>query len=136
MLLQSIPPALPASATTTGTVQPAPGAATGTPPAPKSFLEGIVGNPLVMIVPLGLFLVFSTMRKNKAELAARGSMKKGDKVTSTSGLIGELVELDAKIAKVKLAPGITVQMLASSIAPMVETPAVAAGAEPAKAEKK
>ena len=76
--------------------------------------------PLLIMVPF-LFLMF---RRQKKEKEARSSLKKGDTVVSQSGLIGELMEMDEKLAKVKIAPGTTVRMLVSSISPL--------GAEPEK----
>ena len=70
--------------------------------------------PLLIMVPF-LFLMF---RRQKKEAAARSSLKKGDRVVSQSGLIGELIEMDERVAKVKIAPGTTVQMLVSSLSPM------------------
>ncbi len=70
--------------------------------------------PLLIMVPF-LFLMF---RRQKKEQAARSSLKKGDTVVSQSGLVGELMEMDEKIAKVKIAPGTTVRMLVTSISPM------------------
>ena len=75
--------------------------------------------PLLIMVPF-LFLMF---RRQKKEAQARSSLKKGDRVVSASGLIGELMEMDERVAKVKIAPGTTVQMLVSSLSPMVEAAA-------------
>ena len=68
---------------------------------------------LLMLVP---FLVLS-FRRQKKESAARASLKKGDKVVTQGGMIGELVELDEQIAKVKVAPGTTVQLVATGVSP-------------------
>lgn len=75
------------------------------------------GGGLMMLLPLLIMVPFLllTFRRQKKEQEARGKLKKGDRVVSQSGLIGELVEMDEKIAKVKIAPGMTVQMLASSL---------------------
>ena len=70
--------------------------------------------PLLILVP---FFLFSS-RRQKKEQAERSKLKRGDKVLANSGLVGELVEVDERFAKVKLAPGITVQMLASTIGPL------------------
>jgi preprotein translocase subunit YajC len=43
-------------------------------------------------------------------------------VVTQAGLIGELVELDERIGKVKIAPGTTVQVLASALSPFDATP--------------
>ncbi len=81
--------------------------------------------PLLIMVPF-LFLMF---RRQKKESESRKGLKKGDKVVTQSGLIGELLEMDEKIAKVKIAPGVNVQVLASSLGPLD-------AAAPAKADDK
>jgi preprotein translocase subunit YajC len=73
--------------------------------------------PFLILVPF-LFLSF---RRQKKEKEARGSLKKGDRVVTQSGLIGELVDLDERIGKVKIAPGTTVQVLASALSPFEPT---------------
>ncbi len=70
--------------------------------------------PMLVVV---LFMFFTSRTQRKKEAETRGKLKKGDKVVSSAGLIGELIELDEKLAKVKIAPGTNVQMLASSISP-------------------
>jgi preprotein translocase subunit YajC len=77
--------------------------------------------PLLILVPF----IFLMLRRSKKENEARSKLKKGDRISSQSGLVGELVDLDERFAKVKLGPGITVQMLASSIQPLDPTPAKA-----------
>lgn len=89
----------------------------GAPPAgagqaaPPSMVTMLL--PFLILVPF-LFLSF---RRQKKEKEARGSLKKGDRVVTQAGLIGELVELDERIGKVKIAPGTTVQVLASALSP-------------------
>lgn len=96
------------------------------------------GGGLMMFLPLLVFLpiIFLSMRRQKKETEARQKLKKGDRVTSNSGLVGELIEMEGQLAKVKIAPGVTVQMVASTVAPF-EAPA-AADSKDAKvaAEKK
>jgi preprotein translocase subunit YajC len=94
------------------TQAPPPAGAAHDQPAPSFGMAFLL--PLLILVP---FFFFSS-RKQKKEQAERAKMKKGDKVLSTSGLVGELIELDERFAKVKLAPGITVQMLASTLGPL------------------
>lgn len=67
--------------------------------------------PILILVP---FLLLS-FRRQKKEQQARANLKKGDKVVTQAGLIGELVDMDDRIAKVKIAPGTTVQVLASAV---------------------
>jgi preprotein translocase subunit YajC len=69
--------------------------------------------PLLIFVPI-LFMMF---RRQKKEADQRSKLKKGDRVVSNSGLIGELMEMDDRVAKVKIAPGTTVQMLTTSVSP-------------------
>jgi preprotein translocase YajC subunit len=63
-------------------------------------------------------LLFVMFRRNKKESDARAKLKKGDKVVSHSGLVGELMEMEERFAKVKLGPGNTVTMLSNSIQPL------------------
>ena len=78
--------------------------------------------PLLIMVPF-LFLMF---RRQKKEQEGRSKLKKGDKVVTQAGLVGELMEMDEKLAKVKIAPGVTVQVLVTSLGPLDPTPAKAA----------
>lgn len=119
-------------------VQPkatSPGVSQDSAPAPSGSSSS--GSPLAGFMPILMMLVifvpfFLLMsRRQKKEQAARSSLKKGDRVQSNSGLLGELVEMDDRLAKVKIGPGLTVQMLANTISPYVET-AAKATSTPAK----
>jgi preprotein translocase subunit YajC len=113
----------PQKAGTPGVVVPdAPAAgAAGTPGAAgPGGGGGFMGSPMFMVVMmLAVFapILFMNSRRQKKESQARAQMKKGDRVVSTTGLIGELVELTDGEAKVKLAPGVTVQMMSNVISP-------------------
>lgn len=97
-----------------GGAPPSGAAPQGSPPSMMTMLL-----PFLILVPF-LFLSF---RRQKKEQQARSSLKKGDRVVTNAGLIGELVDLDERIGKVKIAPGTTVQVLASSLAPFDASPA-------------
>jgi preprotein translocase subunit YajC len=74
----------------------------------------------VMMAPLFivmLVMLFMNRGQKKKEADIRAKLKKGDKVVSQSGIVGELVEMDERIAKVKIAPGTNVSMLISTIGP-------------------
>src|SRR5690242_15064719 len=93
-------------------LQPNVGPKSGTPgvaqegsPAPAAGAAPAGGGwimflPLLMILPL--FLLQG--RRQKKEAAARAQLKRGDRVVSNAGIVGELVEMDEKFAKVKIAP--------------------------------
>ena len=83
----------------------------GPPPGPGSMAPMLL--PFLILIP---FLLLS-FRRNKKDQEARSKLKKGDRVVTQAGLIGELVDMDDRIAKVKIAPGTTVQVLASSVSP-------------------
>ncbi len=106
----------------TGTAQPAP----DTHAAPAASSGGGTQSMLTSLLPFILLAVMvpillSSRKNDKRDQAARSGMKKGDRVTSDSGLIGELVELGEKTSKVKLAPGITVEMMTNKILPQAVT---------------
>jgi len=88
---------------------PSGGGGQGSPPSAGSMAPMLL--PILILVP---FLLLS-FRRQKKEQENRAKLKKGDKVVTQAGLIGELVEMDERIAKVKIAPGTTVQVLASSV---------------------
>lgn len=116
LLAQNVPP----KAGTPGVAQdstpaPAGGAAA---PSTSSPLGGFM--PLLMMLVIFVPFFFLMSRRQKKEQSARSALKKGDKVMGNSGLIGELVEIDERLAKVKIAPGVTVQMMANTVSPMVE----------------
>ncbi len=124
-----------------------PKAATGTPGVaqdsnaqPTSAASG--GSPLSgFIMPLMMLVIFVPFfllmnRKQKKENQARASLKKGDRVMTNAGLIGELVETDERIAKVKISPGVTVQIVANTVSPFAEPEKAATKDLKEAAEKK
>jgi len=107
-----------------------PGVAQPSGPSGGAPAQAPGGSMLTMLLPFLIMVPFLFMmfRRNKKEQEARASLKKGDRVVTQAGLIGELIELDDKVAKVKIAPGTTVQVLASALSPF--------NPEPAKSEDK
>lgn len=101
-----------------------PGVAQDSPPAGGSAPGG--GSPLAGFMPILMMLVifvpfFLLMsRRQKKEASARASLKKGDRVMTNAGLVGELVDMDDKLARVKIAPGVTVQIVQSTVTPFVD----------------
>ncbi|WP_394831920.1 preprotein translocase subunit YajC [Pendulispora rubella] len=111
-----------------------PGVAQEAPAGGSSQQQASPGGSLIMFLPILILLPFFFLmsRRQKKEQAERSKLKKGDRVVSNSGLVGELLEMDERLAKVKIAPGTTVTMLSSSINAFGATPETA----PAKAEAK
>lgn len=108
-LLQDTAP----KAGTPGVAQPQAGGGAG--PQQQSQPGGMLTMlmPVLILIPF-FFLMF---RRQKKEQEQRSKLKKGDRVVSQSGLIGELVELDERVAKLKIAPGTTIQVLANTLGP-------------------
>ena len=89
------------------------------------------GSMITMLLPFLILVpfLFMSFRRQKKEQEARKNLKKGDRVVTQAGLIGELVDMDERIAKVKIAPGTTVQVLANAVS------SFEAAAAPSKTDK-
>jgi preprotein translocase subunit YajC len=81
-------------------------------------LAGFMPILMMLVIFVPFFLLMS--RRQKKEANARASLKKGDRVMTNAGLVGELMEMDDRLAKVKIAPGVTVQIVANTVTPFVE----------------
>jgi len=115
LLAQNVPP----KAGVPGTVQDsAPAAGGGGSASAQSPLSGFMPIIMMLVIFVPFFLLMS--RRQKKETQARSSLKKGDKVVTNAGLIGELVEMDDRIAKVKISPSVTVQMVSNTVSPFTE----------------
>jgi preprotein translocase subunit YajC len=113
LLAQNVPqaaPAPPAGAPHTGQDSAPP---SGGPGGGSSPLGGFMMPLIMLLVFVPIFFMMS--RRQKKEQEARSKLKKGDRIMSNSGLVGELMEMDDKLAKVKIAPGVTVTMVANTI---------------------
>ncbi len=87
---------------------------------------------LLMMAPIVVLMVVMLMmgrNQKKKDAEVRAKLKKGDRVLSQSGLVGELIDMDDRFAKVKIAPGTNVQMLVSTISPLDASAAVVTGAD-------
>jgi len=116
LLAQNVQP----KANTPGVAQestPAPAAAAGSSSS-SSPLASIAPMLVMALIFIPFFWLMS--RRQKKEATARSALKKGDRVMTNAGLIGELVEMDDRIAKVKIAPSVTVQIVANTVSPYVE----------------
>jgi len=116
-----------------------PGVAQDSTPAPSGAAQP-QGSPfggMMMLLPLMIVMVLMFVfsgRRQKKEAAARGALKKGDRVMTNAGLVGELIEMDDRLAKIKVAPGVTIQFVANTVSPFVD-PAEKAGPKELKEAK-
>jgi preprotein translocase subunit YajC len=102
LLAQNVQP----KAAVPGVVQDSsPGPAAGTPAG--SPIAGFLPILVMLVIFVPFFLLMSRRQK-------------GDRVMTNAGLIGELVEMDDRIAKVKVAAGVTVLIVANTVSPFVE----------------
>ena len=114
-----------------------PGVAQDSSPAPASQSSSSpLANlsPILMMLAIFVPVMLLMSRKQKKDAQARAHIKKGDRVLTSAGFLGEMVEFDEKIAKVKIAPGTVVQVMTNTLSPYVETPAK--GGAPASKELK
>jgi preprotein translocase subunit YajC len=111
LMLQPVGP----KAGTPGTAAPPPdAAATSSAQQAQPQSTWILLAPMLVVV---VFMLFTSRNQKKREAETREKLKKGDRVVSQSGLIGELIDMEGNVAKVKIAPGTNVQMLIGSISP-------------------
>ncbi|HEY6726318.1 MAG TPA: preprotein translocase subunit YajC [Polyangiaceae bacterium] len=69
----------------------------------------------MLLVPLLLMMFFSTRSQQKKQAAALAALQKGDRVLTQSGLVGKLVEIGDRYAKVELAPGVKVDIIKTGL---------------------
>ena len=113
---QNVPPA-PGRETGAGTVAPS-AADHGAPAGGSHATEGGLGSMLpmlIMVVPLVLLMVFTSRSQSKKQKKVLESLQKGDRVIMQGGLVGKLVEIGDRLAKVELAPGMKVEVLKSGL---------------------
>jgi preprotein translocase subunit YajC len=123
-------------------IPPAPGG----PPAPAPAQQqqpagapasegpgGAIGTlfPILLLLPLLLLMFWSSRSQQKKQAALVAGLKKGDRVLTQSGMIGKLIELVDRYAKVEVAPGVKIEILKSGLLGK-DTPETAAQAEQKK----
>ena len=91
---------------------------------------GSAPSPLVQLVPILLifgifyFLLLAPMRKRqKQHQAVLEALKRGDRVVTNGGLLGEIAAVEEKVVHLKLADNVRVRVTKSSIAGMQGDPA-------------
>ncbi len=70
---------------------------------------------LIMVVPLVLLMVFTSRSQAKKQTKLLSTLQKGDRVVTSGGVVGKLIELGDRYAKVEIAPGVKVDVLKSGL---------------------
>ena len=115
---QNVPPA-PGRETTTNAVTGTP-SVPSTPATPAGHTDspgglGGIAPMLLMVVPLVLLMVFTNRNQGKKQAKVIAGLQKGDRVITSGGMIGKLVEIGDRVAKIEVAPGMKVEVLKSGI---------------------
>jgi len=84
--------------------------------------------PFLLIAIMLPLLLLSSRSQSKKQAAAIAALAKGDRVLLQGGLVGKLVEVGDRYAKVEIAPGVKVDFLKNSLLGK-DTPETAAQAE-------
>jgi preprotein translocase subunit YajC len=96
------------------TAQPAPSSSGEPAPAPPSGL-GLI-TPLLILIPFIAILFFQSRSQQKKQEATIAALKKGDRVITQSGLVGRLLSIEGRYAKLELPPsGTKVTILRSAL---------------------
>jgi preprotein translocase subunit YajC len=97
---------------------PPPQTAQGAPaPAGEGAPPQAPGGTFMLLLPLLLVvMMFITMRgQNKKQKQLESTLKAGDTVITSAGLIGKVTELNERTARLEIAPGVNVRILKSAI---------------------
>jgi preprotein translocase subunit YajC len=86
-------------------------------------------NPLVSLIPIFLvfgifyFLLLAPMRKRQKALQKMVSeLKRGDRVVTNGGLLGEIAAVEDRLVHLKLSDNVKVRVLKSAIAGLEGSP--------------
>jgi preprotein translocase subunit YajC len=71
--------------------------------------------PLLLLLPLFLIMFWQSRSQQKKQAQALSALKKGDRVLTQSGLVGKLVEVGDRYAKVEVAPNVKIEMLKTGL---------------------
>lgn len=95
--------------------------------APSLFVQLV---PILLIFGIFYFLLLAPMRKRqKQHQVLLGALKRGDKVVTNGGLLGEIAAVEDRVVHLKLADNVKVRVVKTAIAGLEGDPA----AEEAKA---
>ena len=69
----------------------------------------------LLLVGMLLFIFWSSRSQQKKQDAAISGLKKGDRVVTQGGIVGRLVDIEPRYAKLEIAPGVKIQVLRTSL---------------------
>jgi preprotein translocase subunit YajC len=80
--------------------------------------SGGSGNLLIFALPLALigWMFYTQRRRSKESQKLQSTLGIGDKVTTTSGLYGQITAIDDQIATLEVSPGVNVRFNRRAIA--------------------
>lgn len=118
MELQDVPPA-PGRGESRQPTQPVEGvpADGGPPPEGGSGPFGGMGLMLIMFLPMILIIFFLNRSQSKKQRELEGKLKKGDRVITSGGMIGRIVEISpsSKYVKLEITSGVKIEILKTAI---------------------
>jgi preprotein translocase subunit YajC len=80
--------------------------------------------PILLIFGIFYFLLLAPMRKRqKQHQALLAALKRGDRVVTNGGLMGEIAAVEEKVVHLKLADNVKVRVVRSAIAGLEGDPA-------------
>jgi preprotein translocase subunit YajC len=116
-----------------GATVAAPGPSPAAPTDPGAF--GSWGM-MLMFLPMLLLIFWQNRSQQKKAESAVAELKKGDRCVTQSGLVGRLIEIDNRYAKLELAPNVKVTVLRSSLSGRDLEDSAKTTPEPSKDEQK
>ncbi|MBN1605346.1 MAG: preprotein translocase subunit YajC [Polyangiaceae bacterium] len=84
-------------------------------PPPSAPGGGLLTLPLLLLGALLVMMFWSSRSQQKKQQATLAALKRGDRVLTQSGLVGKLVEVGDRYAKVEIAPGVRIDLLKSAL---------------------
>lgn len=112
LLAQNVPPA---PGREPGVVQPQPGPGPAGPSPAAEPPAGGMWVMLLMVVPLLLFMFWSTRSAQKKQEKTLSELAKGDRVILQGGIVGKFLEMNERFAKIEISKNVQVDVLRSSI---------------------
>jgi preprotein translocase subunit YajC len=84
--------------------------------------------PVLLIFAIFYFLLLAPMRKRqKAHQALLGQLKRGDRVVTNGGLLGEISAVEEKVVHLKLSDNVKVRVVKTAIAGLEGDPVAEEG---------